>query len=165
MTTTTSRPVLLNSRDDNPNPRIEVRCRWHLLAILLTLLVCTLHQSADAAEQTEEQLQTLVRQAPKMYLPKLIEFNEAKLERIYQAKLKASKPEYRQALIKAQDAWRRFYEADLNLGALDTMDGSGQTVLAMERRVYQLRLRIYQLRTDFSQGWVPIPSVNEGAQQ
>jgi uncharacterized protein YecT (DUF1311 family) len=134
----------------------------HRLAILATLLACALLHPASAAEQlTEEQLEQLAQQSPKLYLPKLIAFTEAKLERVYQARLKASGPEYREALQKAQAAWRKFYEADLVVGALDTEGGSGQAVFAMKRHIYQLRLRIYQLSTDFLQGWIQIPKVDE----
>ena len=77
--------------------------------------------------------------------------------------MKASRPEYREALQKAQEYWRKFHEADLVVGALDTEGGSGQAVFAMERHLYQLRLRIYQLSTDFLQGWIQIPKVNEPA--
>ncbi|MCE9612141.1 MAG: lysozyme inhibitor LprI family protein [Chthoniobacter sp.] len=134
------------------------------LKILAILIACTLsHPVCGADTLTEEQIERLVSQAPKMHLPKLIAFNEAKLERIYQAKLKASGPEYRDALKKAQEAWRKFYEADLIIGALDTEGGSGQAVFAMERHVYQLRLRIYQLSTDYLQGWFSIPKVHEPA--
>jgi uncharacterized protein YecT (DUF1311 family) len=136
----------------------------HRLAILATFFACGLLHSVCAAEQlTEKQLERLVQQSPKLYLPKLIAFTEAKLERVYQARLKASRPEYREALQKAQEAWRKFYGADLVVGALDTEGGSGQAVFAMKRHVYQLRLRIYQLSTDFLQGWIQIPKVDEPA--
>ena len=126
------------------------------LAILATFFACALLHAACAAEHiSEEQLEQLAQHSPKLYLPKLIAFTEAKLERVYQARLKASGPEYREALQRAQEAWRKFYEADLVVGALDTEGGSGQAVFAMKRHVYQLRLRIYQLSTDFLQGVDP----------
>jgi uncharacterized protein YecT (DUF1311 family) len=132
------------------------------LAILATFFACAFLHPVCAAEQlNEEQLEQLAQQYPKLYLPKLIAFTEGKLERVYQARLKASRPEYRAALQKAQEAWRKFYEADLVVGALDTEGGSGQAVFAMKRHVYQLRLRIYQLSTDFLQGWIQIPKVDE----
>lgn len=137
----------------------------YYLTILATLLAL-LQPLCAADELTEEQLERLAQQFPKLNLPKLIAFNEAKLERVYQAKLKASNPdypEYREALKKAQEAWQRFYEADLVVGAIDTRGGSGQAVDAMERHVYQLRLRIYQLSTPFGQGWIEIPKVDEPA--
>jgi len=127
-----------------------------------TLLACVFLHAVRAAEPlSEEQLERSSQKSPKVHLPELIAFNEAKLERIYQAKWKAANPEYREALQKAQEAWRKFYEADLVVGAMDTRGGSGQAVYAMERHVYQLRLRIYQLSTDFLQGWVEIPKVKE----
>ena len=118
---------------------------------------------ADApGPEVEERLERLVSQSPKMHLPELIEYNQAKLERIYQAKLQATKdPELRAALEKAQKAWREFHEADRTYGALDLQGGSGQAVFAMERHVYQLRLRIYQLSTEFLAGWTEIPKVDE----
>jgi len=135
----------------------------HRMTILAALAACLLFHPLQAADQSteEERIERLVRQSPKLELPKLIAFNEAKLERIYQAKLKASDPEYRAALQKAQEAWRKYYEADLDVGALDTRGGSGEAVFAMQRHVYQLRLRIYQLSTDFLEGWVEIPKVIE----
>lgn len=132
--------------------------RWFLLVLSVSGL---LHSAMAGAEPTEERLEKLVQVAPKIHLPELIAYNEAKLERIYQAKLAAADPAYREALKKAQEAWRKYYEADLVVGALDTQEGSGQTVFAMERHLYQLRLRIYQLSTDFLQGWVAIPKVPE----
>ena len=138
----------------------------YLSTILSTFLagaLLLLHPVYAAEQPTEEQLERLAEQSPKANLPKLIAFAEAKLERVYQAKLKGSSPKYREALQKAQEAWRKFYEADLAVGALDTEGGSGQAVFAMQRHVYQLRLRIYQLSTDFTQGWVPIPKVDEPA--
>lgn len=132
------------------------------LILILILVLCVGATALHAeAPMTEEQLEKLVREAPKLYLPKLIAFNEAKLESIYQAKLKAGDEEHCAALQKAQEAWRKYYEADLVVGALDTRGGSGQAVFAMERHVYQLRLRIYQLSTDFVQGWVAIPKVSD----
>jgi uncharacterized protein YecT (DUF1311 family) len=136
----------------------------HQMLLVASVVALALLRSLLAAETlTEEQIERLVSQAPKFHLPKLIAFNEAKLDRLYQAKLKASGPEYREALKKAQEAWRKFYEADLVVGAMDTKGGSGEAVFAMERHVYQLRLRIYQLDTDFLQGWVAIPKVDEPA--
>jgi len=141
--------------------RTFMNCR---LMMLTMLLAGAFLPAVGAAEPlTEEQIERLVRESPKQHLPELIAFNEAKLERIYQAKLKAAAPEYREALQKAQEAWRKFYEADLVVGAMDTRGGSGQAVFAMERHVYQLRLRIYQLSTDFVRGWVGIPKAGEAA--
>jgi uncharacterized protein YecT (DUF1311 family) len=134
------------------------------LIILAALLASAHFNPTRGAELlTEEQLERLVKQSPKRYLPDLIAFNKAKLERIYQAKLEASGPEYREALQKAQEAWKKFYEADRVVGALDTEGGSGQAIYTMERHVYQLRLRIYQLSTSFFEGWVDIPKVEEPA--
>jgi uncharacterized protein YecT (DUF1311 family) len=139
----------------------------NLRSAILGLVVASAfsHPLCAAEPLTEEQIERLVSQAPKVHLPKLIDFNEAKLERIYQTRLKASDPEYRKALKAAQDAWRKFDEADRVVGALDTAGGSGQAVFAMQRRVYQLRLRIYQLSTDYLEGWVPIPKVKETTQK
>jgi len=134
----------------------------HKLIILVIMVVCTVPYSVCGSEPLkEEQIERLVRQNPKEYLPKLIEFNEAKLERVYQTKLRASDPKYCEALKAAQEAWRTFYQADRVVGTLDTMGGSGAAIFAMERRVYQLRLRIYQLSTDYQQGWITIPTVDE----
>jgi hypothetical protein len=73
------------------------------LSILMTFFACALLHPVCAAEQlNEEQLEQLAQQYPKLYLPKLIAFTEGKLERVYQARLKASRPEYRAALRKAQ---------------------------------------------------------------
>jgi uncharacterized protein YecT (DUF1311 family) len=134
------------------------------LTIVAVLLTAALSRPGCAVEETaEDQLERLAQEAPKVGLPKLIVFNQAKLKRIFEAKLKTSSPEYRAALQKAQEAWEKFDEADLVVGALDTQGGSGQAVFAMERHVYQLRLRIYQLSTDFVQGWVSVPKVPEPA--
>lgn len=136
----------------------------HRVTILGIILSCAVPHCVGGADQlTEEQIERLATQAPKVHLPDLIAFNEAKLERIYQAKLRAADPEYQEALKESQDAWRKFYEADRVVGALEVRGGSGQAVFAMERRVYQLRLRIYQLSKDYLQGWVAIPKVHEPA--
>ncbi len=128
----------------------------------ITLFACAvLHPLGGAEQLTEEQLERLAQQSPKLNLPKLITFTEGKLDRVYQARLKAAGPEYRGALQNAQEAWRKFYEADLVAGALALQGGSGQSVFAMQRHLYQLRLRIYQLNTDFLQGWIQIPKVDE----
>ena len=97
---------------------------------------------------------------PKANFPKLVVFMEAKLERVHQANLKAAEPENREALQKAQDAWKKFYEADL-LAAASEGGGGADNPITMQRKVYQLRLRIYQLSTPFHQGWVEIPKVEE----
>ncbi|CAN5607639.1 hypothetical protein BH09VER1_BH09VER1_21280 [soil metagenome] len=133
----------------------------HWLVLLVIATSGFLQSAVAEGEPTEAQLDKLVQVAPKIHLPQLIAYNEAKLERIYQAKLASANPEYREALKNAQQAWRKYYEDDLVVGALDTQGGSGQAVFAMERRLYQLRLRIYQLSTDFLQGWVEIPRVKK----
>lgn len=117
--------------------------------------------AAEPVPLTEGQLWHRAEQIPKMHYPKYIAFLEEKVERVYQAKLKTGDAGYRAALEKSQKAWRAFYEADLIVGAMDTEGGSGQAMFAMQRHAYQLRLRIYQLSTDFLQGWVEIPMVPE----
>jgi len=128
------------------------------LVALTILMVCIIsHVGCGKEQESEEELERLVQQSPKLYLPKLIDFTEAKLERVYQAKLDASDPAYRKALQRAQAAWREYYKADRAVGALEARGGSGEAIFAMQRRVYQLRLRIYQLNTEFTQGWIPVP--------
>jgi len=94
------------------------------MIVLIAWLTCTVGQRAGAAvPPTEEQLERMAEDSPKVNLPKLIAYNEEKLERVYQAKLKAASPEYREALQKAQEAWRKFYEADLVVGAMERTGG------------------------------------------
>jgi uncharacterized protein YecT (DUF1311 family) len=112
---------------------------------------------------TEQPAQNLVKLPPKQSLPIQINLAEGKLERIYALQLKVSNPERRQALQKAQEAWKKFYEADLEFGAIDMRGGSDQAVFSMQRHLYQINLRIYQLGTDFLAGWVSIPNVEEPA--
>jgi uncharacterized protein YecT (DUF1311 family) len=106
---------------------------------------------------SESDLEKLVSQAPKRYLPQLLAFTHAKLKRVYLAQLKALPPEHREAFKKAQQAWETFYLADNDFGTLDVQGGSGQAVFAMERDLYQLRWRIYQIQTPFIQGWINVP--------
>jgi hypothetical protein len=106
---------------------------------------------------SEAELEKLVSQSPKLYLPELLELTHSKLKEAYLKKLKSLSPDLQEAFKKSQVAWEAYYRADNDYGTLDVQGGSGQAVFAMERDLYQLRWRIYQIQTDFIQGWVPIP--------
>lgn len=98
---------------------------------------------------------------PKIYLPKVLDFFQAKLERIYQKRLVELLVEARPAFEAAQAAWRVYHEADGIYGAISVLGGSGAAPFSMERHTCQLRLRIYQMATPFATGWMDIPSVPE----
>ena len=148
----------------NSHPRFPALLAFAFV-ITLGAMPHRVEAQTPATELTEEQIEKLVRKGgPKIYLPKLIDYNKAKLQRIYEAKLEAAEtPEYAEALKKSQEAWEKYYEADRVVGAMDTAGGSGQAVFAQERHVYQLRLRIFQLSTSFLQGWPAIPEMREAA--
>jgi len=126
-------------------------------AVLVLNCLCLAALPSQANERSEADLEKLVSQSPKLYLPELLKLTHAKLKEAYLKKLKSLPPELQEAFKKSQVAWEAYYRADNDYGTLDVQGGSGQAVFAMERDLYQLRWRIYQVQTDFMQGWVPIP--------
>jgi uncharacterized protein YecT (DUF1311 family) len=124
---------------------------------MLVNCLCFSTLPSPASEPSEAELEKLVSQSPKIYRPELLKLTHTKLKEAYQKKLASLPPELREAFKKSQVTWEAYYRADNDYGTLDVQGGSGQAVFAMERDLYQLRWRIYQIQTDFIQGWVPIP--------
>jgi|GEM_PF-5181456 len=108
---------------------------------------------------TERNWRELAQCAPKLDLPKIIDFFDGKLERISRGRRARLPSEARPAFDAAQAAWKAFHEIDGTYGALTVLGGSGQAVFAMNRHIDQLRLRIYQLATPFDEGWKEVPEV------
>ncbi len=127
-----------------------------LFLIIAASCLCLSKLPSSGNEPSEEELEKLVSQSPKIYLPQLLTLTHSKLEKAYLTKLKSLPPERREAFKKSQVAWEAYYRADNEYGSLDVQGGSGQAVFAMERDLYQLRWRIYQIETPYLQGWIPI---------
>jgi len=69
-----------------------------------------------------------------------------KLAIIYQSALKnADDDEHRKAPKESQDVWLKFYAADGAVAGWNAKEGSYAYPAQMEQKVYQVRLRIYQL--------------------
>ena len=137
-------------------------------AILAILLTGTASSKADnPVDPVEAKLELLVKQSPKAGLPQLLDYNLKKLDAVYLASLKsADDAEHRKALEESQKAWRAFFEADGSVAAWNAKGGSYAYPAQVEQRIYQVRLRIYQLTTPFLQGWAAIPRIpNPEAEQ
>jgi uncharacterized protein YecT (DUF1311 family) len=129
------------------------------IAIFTMLLAATVPSKADTSvDPVEAKLQALVKQSPKANLPKLLDYNLKKLDAVFQAALEAAgDPEHRKALEDSQKAWLEFFEADGSVAAWNAKGGSYAYPAQIEQRIYQLRLRMYQLTTPFMQGWLEVP--------
>ena len=128
------------------------------IAFLLILAISpSLCLAQSPAAESEAEIERSARESPKTSLPRLIDFLEAKLERIYNEKLQQAAESEKKVIETSQRAWKAFYEADRAAAALDSSGGSGSAVFLMQRRIYQIRLRIYQLQVPFEQGWPAIP--------
>jgi uncharacterized protein YecT (DUF1311 family) len=138
------------------------------LAILTMLLAATESSKADnSIDPVEAKLEALVKQSPKMNLPKLLEYNMKKLDAVYKAALKSAEDsDHRKALEESQKAWRAFFEADGSVAAWNAKGGSYAYPAQVEQRIYQVRMRIYQLTAPFMQGWPSVPRIaNPEAEQ
>jgi len=129
----------------------------HRLFLITVLSFASSHLALGDKPSTEAQLTKLVQQSPKTYLPELIALKERELKQVYEAALKDRDPTYQAALQKSQAAWEAFANADCRVEAIDSAGGSDAAVFTMERKLYQIRLRMYQLQTPFEAGWVEIP--------
>jgi len=112
---------------------------------------------ADETQLSESQLEMLADKEPKKYLPKLLQRLDADMNESLEKQLAASTNKVKEALLAAQKAWLVFRDADSLFELAGDDGGSGASVFAMERRIYQTRLRIYQLDTSFEQGWQAVP--------
>lgn len=138
------------------------------LAILTMLLAATLSAKADnSMDPVEAKLDELVKQSPKAGLPKLLDYNMKKLDAVYKAALEsADDQEHHKALEESQKAWLAFFEADGSVASWNAKGGSYAYPAQVEQRVYQVRMRIYQLTTPFMQGWPAVPRIpNPEAEQ
>lgn len=124
------------------------------------LIAGTVLSEADSSiDPVETKLQALAKQSPKANLPKLLDYNLKKLDAVFQAALKASEDfEHRKALEASQRAWLAFFAADGSLAAWNAKGGSNAYPSQIEQRIYQVRMRIYQLTTPFMQGWIEVPN-------
>jgi len=127
-------------------------------SLILVLALCPARAEVPAG-LSDRELEAWANQQPKARLPHLVAHLIAKMEEAFQARLGQAKDdaELKDALVKSQQGWLAFADADGLVEALEGRGGSGQSVFAQQRRVYQLRLRIYQLSTPFQQGWVNFP--------
>ena len=140
--------------------------------IFVTLLSTGLSADEVPVDAREAELERLVRQAPKLHLKKLFDYNLEKLEAVYHAALKsADDDDHRQALEESQEAWLKFFAADSVVAGWNAKGGSYAYPAQVEQRIYQIRSRIYQLSTPFLQGWHAVPRVanpmaeQDGAEQ
>jgi hypothetical protein len=132
------------------------------------MLAATVSSKADnPIDPVEATLDALVKQSPKTNLPKLLDYNIKKLDAVYKAALKsANDPEHRKALEESQKAWLAFFEADGSVAAWNAKGGSYAYAARVEQRIYQVRMRIYQLTTPFLKGWPEVPrTANPEAEQ
>jgi uncharacterized protein YecT (DUF1311 family) len=139
-----------------------------LVAFLAMLLAATAPAKADTSiDPVEAKLEALVKQSPKLNLPKLLDYNLKKLDAVYRASMKAAEDaEHRKALEESQKAWLAFFEADGSVAAWNAKGGSYAYPAQVEQRIYQLRLRMHQLTTPFLQGWTEVPrTANPEAEQ
>jgi uncharacterized protein YecT (DUF1311 family) len=129
------------------------------VAIVAMLLAAPASSKVDTSiDPVEAKLEALVKQSPKLNLPKLLEYNMKKLDAVYRAALKsAEESEHRKALEDSQKAWLAFLEADGSVAAWNAKGGTYANTAQVEQRIYQVRLRIYQLTTPFLQGWAEVP--------
>lgn len=129
------------------------------VAIFAILLTATASSKAETpVDPVEARLEVLVRQSPKAGLPKLLDYNLKKLDAVFRVSLSAAEDaEHRRALEDSQKAWRVFFDADGAVGAWNAKGGSNAYPAQVEQRIYQVRLRIYQLSTPFLHGWAEIP--------
>lgn len=125
------------------------------------VLMVIYSQSLLASEisKHEKELELLVHQSPKLNYHKLIEYNERKLERIFDEKLKNMPPSSRNALLNAQKKWWQYYVAENEAAVFENNEGSGSYSTLMEKKLYFLQQRIYQLHKPFSEGWIDIPKI------
>ena len=138
------------------------------VTILAMLLAATMSSKAETAiDPVEAKLEALVKQSPKLNLPKLLDYNLKKLDAVYLASLKAAEnPEHRKALEESQKAWLAFFEEDCSVAAWNAKGGSDAYPAQVEQKIYQIRLRMYQLSTPFLQGWGDVPRIaNPEAEQ
>jgi uncharacterized protein YecT (DUF1311 family) len=129
------------------------------VAILAMILVATASSKADTSiDPVESKLEALVKQSPKAGIPKLLDYNLKKLDAVYRASLEAAEDaEHRKALEDSQKAWLTFFEADGSVASWNAKGGSYAYPAQVEQRIYQLRMRMYQLSTPFVQGWTAVP--------
>lgn len=121
-----------------------------LLAFVLILSFATIGRAA--VPNAEQDLEKLARQNPKLYLPKLCDKVTQEMGEIYAKQLSLATPAGKRALEESQKAWLHFLDADGRLQEA-AASGSGAVVYTWERKIYQIRLRSYQLQTPFEQGW------------
>jgi uncharacterized protein YecT (DUF1311 family) len=139
-----------------------------LLIIVFSATIATSIFAGEAAVDPQEAaIERLVKQAPKLHLRELLDYNLAKLETVYQDALKkAEDDEHRKALEASQKAWKEFFATDGAVAGWNAKGGSYAYSPQMEQRIYQVRLRIYQLSTPFLQGWQEVPRIpNPTAEQ
>ena len=130
------------------------------IALILGLCVFSVVAHAEkptAVRLSESELEARVLQSPKLYLPLLIQATEARLDAIYRARIDAAPVEQRESLGRSQDAWRKFIEAEMEYYSAEQAQNGGSPVYLLERHLYLLRQRIYQIQTPFEAGWPVIP--------
>lgn len=124
-----------------------------LLTFVLILLLLPIAHSAEP--KLEQGLEKLAKQNPKLYLPKLYDKVNKEMNEAYAKQLSWSSPAGKRALEESQKAWLAFLEADSLYQKADA-GGSSAAIYSWERKIYQTRLRTYQLQTPFEQGWTTI---------
>jgi hypothetical protein len=130
------------------------------IAIIMAFSAIAIGAEDESIDPREAELMRLVKQAPKVHLQKLLDYNLEKLEIVYRAALKnADDDDHRNALRESQDAWLKFYAADSVVAGWNAKGGSDAYPAQMEQKVYQVRLRIYQLSTPYRQGWHEVPRI------
>jgi hypothetical protein len=131
-----------------------------LVGVLTFILTAQLPAEPPIDPQEAAIVERFGRLGPKTLLPRLLQYNVEKLEAVYQQALKdADDDELRKAIEASQQAWQKFYEADSNVAYWNAQGGSYAYPAQAEQKLYQLRVRMYQLSTPFLQGWKEVPRV------
>lgn len=125
-----------------------------VIAIVCLIGGWALSDAPTVGEFIETELVRLSGGSPKAYSGLLTDFYEKKVERLYQQRLREAKDdEVKQALVAAQDAWQRYYDAERVVGALGYQGGSGAVGFGNDRKIWFLKIRMQQLTNDYMDGW------------
>jgi len=101
------------------------------------LLAAPASSKADTLiDPAEAKLEALVKQSPKLNLPRLLEYNLKKLDAVYQVSMKATEDaEHRKALEDSQKAWLAYFEADGAVAAWNAKGGAYAYSALVEQRI------------------------------
>jgi uncharacterized protein YecT (DUF1311 family) len=124
------------------------------IATLLLLSITLIMDAAGAPETVKADEQSQSAQNARAY----DEFKrvDAVLTKVFEHRLTEleKSPALREALIASQRAFLAFREADGHYESVESEGGSARTYYVNARMTYLTEQRIYQLKTNFGQGWI-----------